>query len=154
MKNNKQHIFVESNVIRLSKRFMFFGICKIWSKYPMRFKSYEHFTKWPQQARRMLSEHKTIKKVILHVNRYGMLTYICMLNVMKIYHVVQELWAFSLTDHGRADIQSDIVQTQGSCNYSLQWTCTLTFAWHIIVLIFLFPALNLLMSARSLFIGQ
>ena len=28
---------------------------------------------------------------------------ICMQYLMKIYHVVQELWAFSLTDHGRRD---------------------------------------------------
>ena len=33
--------------------------------------------------------------------------HICMQNVIKIYHVDEELWSFSLTGNGRTDSQSD-----------------------------------------------
>ena len=42
----------------------------------------------------------------------------CMQNLIKIYHVVQKLLAFSLTDHGRTHIVI-LVQTQGSCKFGL-----------------------------------
>ena len=44
---------------------------------------------------------------VMHVNDYTMLTCIYNQNLIKIYHVVQKLWAFSLTDNGRTDSQSD-----------------------------------------------
>ena len=60
------------------------------------------FTYWPQQVRLMLSKPSSLKKVVSHASGWGM----CMKNVIKIHHVIQELWAFSLTDHGGTDSHS------------------------------------------------
>ena len=48
---------------------------------------------------------------MIHQNRLlqTMLTCICMQNLIKIYHVVQKLWAFSLTDHGWSKITNSIL---------------------------------------------
>ena len=43
-----------------------------------------------------------------------------MYSLIKLYHVVQELYAFSLTDHGRMDSHSDFRQTQLSCNIQIR----------------------------------
>ena len=69
------------------------------------------------------------KKAIAHAKGWIiMLTCICMQNLIKIWHVVQELWAFilTLTDRhmdglmeGRAQIVI-IEQTQRSCNFFYQ----------------------------------
>ena len=59
----------------------------------------------------MLNKPSTIKKVVSHARGKGMLTCICMQNVIKIYHVVQEL----LTD-GRNHLVF-IAQTQESRNF-------------------------------------
>ena len=61
------------------------------------------FTNWPQPAGLMLSKALSIKKGILHTTGRPMIRCISEQYLIKIYHVVQELWAFSLTDYDRPD---------------------------------------------------
>ena len=51
----------------------------------------------------------------MHASGQEMLTCTCMHNVIKIYHVIQELLTFSLTGNGWTHTVI-IEQTQGSCN--------------------------------------
>ena len=66
------------------------------------------------------------KKVVSHASGLGILICIFMQNVIKVYHVVQEIWTFSLTGNewwtdGRTRTMI-IVQTQGSCSTSFRST--------------------------------
>ena len=81
----------------------------------------------------MLSKPSSIKKAATHASGNIMLTYVCVQNVIKIGHVVQELRAFSLTANRRTNRQMDrrthlviIVQTQGSIIVQTQGLCNLT----------------------------
>ena len=47
------------------------------------------------------------KKVVTHASSLIMMTYICMQNLIEIYHVVHELYAFLLTDHGCTNSHSN-----------------------------------------------
>ena len=82
------------------------------------------FTNCPQQAVQLFSKRMSIKNVVLHASfacEWLLIVDIHMYtNCDQIYHMVQELQTFSLTDNRRADRCTHkviIVQTQGSCNY-------------------------------------
>ena len=65
-------------------------VCTIWLKYMVRFRSYEHCTKNTPTSQ---NDARKSLVTILHTSCWTML------NLIQIYHAVQELWAFSLTDH-------------------------------------------------------
>ena len=95
----------------------------IWSKYKMLFKSYNHFHKKTTEGRTdshcAYAESQPLYR----------LTFLRALqHLIKIYHVVQELWAFSLNDHRRTEERTDtliivhfyIGRVSGSCNNVIQ----------------------------------
>ena len=66
--------------------------------------------------------------------------HVSMHNLIKIYHVVQESWAFSLTGHGRTDSHSDysahlrVVQFSSMTQNESQRKDTVTLnTWHFII---------------------
>ena len=74
---------------------------------------------WPETAKLMLSKASSVKKDVMPVSDKTMSTYIRIQNLIQLYHVVQELWAISLTANGRIDRRTHaviIVYTCGSCN--------------------------------------
>ena len=91
--------------------------CKIWSKYPIKFKSYELFINWPQQGWLMLSQASSNKK--------GDFACQCLRNVDMNYKckmwLKYTMW-FKIYEHfhwftmDRWTHIVIIVQTQVSCN--------------------------------------
>ena len=65
----------------------------------IQFKSYEHFSERPRPAKMMLREASSP----VCTPGWTMFKCISMQNLIQIYHVVQELWALSLTDHDQTN---------------------------------------------------
>ena len=68
----------------------------IWSKYPIRFKSYENFTIWSQQKTHIHQKESLFDWPVVRECMYA--------KSDKIYHVTQEIWTFSITGNGRTDV--------------------------------------------------
>ena len=103
-------------------------VCQIWSKYTMRFKSYEHLHQQTTAGRNDAQQSLAlqIRLSYMSVFRRFWHKYAEFEQTIETieYHVVQEVWEFSLTVNGRTDGRtrtSIIVHTCGPCKNESHW---------------------------------